>query len=84
MTEITVYTTNWCAYCERAKRLLQARDLPYSEVNLDDDPAFRQHLLEISGRMTVPQIFIAGKPIGGFDELRALDRSGELAELTAA
>jgi glutaredoxin 3 len=84
MTEITVYTTNWCAYCDRAKRLLQKRGLDYTEVNLDDDPAFRQHLLEISGRMTVPQIFIAGTPIGGFDELRALDQSGELAELTAA
>jgi glutaredoxin 3 len=79
--DITLYTTNWCGYCERAKALLKARGLEYSEVNLDDDPAFRTRLLELSGRMTVPQIFIDEKPIGGFSELRELDRSGELAAL---
>jgi glutaredoxin 3 len=81
--DITLYTTNWCGYCERAKALLKARGLEYSEVNLDDDPAFRTRLLELSGRMTVPQIFIDEKPIGGFSELRELDKSGELKALAS-
>ena len=84
MSDITVYTTNWCGYCERAKALLKARGLEYAEVNLDDEPGFRAKLLELSGRMTVPQIFIGDRPIGGFTELRELDRSGKLAELLAA
>jgi glutaredoxin 3 len=84
MSDITVYTTNWCGYCERAKALLKARGLEYSEVNLDDDPGFRGKLLDLTGRMTVPQIFIGDRPIGGFMELRELDRSGKLAALTAS
>jgi glutaredoxin 3 len=81
MSDITVYTTNWCGYCDRAKALLKARGLDYEEVNLDDDPTFRLKLLELSGRMTVPQIFIDGEAIGGFSELRELDRSGKLKTL---
>jgi glutaredoxin 3 len=80
MSDITIYTTNWCGYCERAKALLKARGLAYDEVNLDDEPGFRAKLLEMSGRMTVPQIFIDGDSIGGFTELRALDQRGDLRE----
>jgi glutaredoxin 3 len=85
VARIQLYTTTWCGYCVRAKALLDARGLPYEEILLDDDdPAFRQKLHEISGGWTVPQILIAGRPIGGYTELWHLDRDGRLAELLAA
>jgi glutaredoxin 3 len=78
-----MYTTRWCGYCVRAKTLLDARGHEYEEINLDDDPAFRQRLLELTGGCTVPQILVDGKPIGGYTELWQLDRSGELDRLAA-
>ena len=84
MPAVTVYSTTWCPYCDRAKRLLEQRGIPYASVNLDDDPRFRSALVELTGRSTVPQILIGDVPIGGFTELRALDQSGRLAELLAA
>jgi glutaredoxin 3 len=83
MTQIQMYTTRWCGYCVRAKTLLQSRGLEFEEIFLDDDPAFRQRLLELTGSWTVPQILIDGKPIGGYTELWQLDRSGELDKLAA-
>ena len=83
MARIDVYTTAWCGYCDRAKALLQERGLTYEEIRLDDDPAFRAKVFDLAGRWTVPQILIDGKPIGGFMELRELDRRGVLAELAA-
>ena len=79
-----MYTTRWCAYCVRAKALLESRGLEYEEISLDDDPAFRQRLLELTGEWTVPQILVDGKPIGGYAELWRLDRDGRLDELLAA
>jgi glutaredoxin 3 len=79
-----MYTTAWCGYCLRAKALLEARGIDYDEVELGDDPAFRAHLNELTGGWTVPQILIGGHPIGGYTELRRLDREGRLAELLAA
>jgi len=78
-----MYTTAWCGYCVRAKALLEARGLEYEEISLDDDPAFRQRLLALTGSWTVPQILIDGRPIGGYTELWQLDRGGAL-ELFAA
>jgi glutaredoxin 3 len=83
MARIQMYTTRWCGYCVRAKALLDARGLAYEEIQLDDDPAFRAHLLELTGGWTVPQILIDGAPIGGFAELWALERSGGLDRLAA-
>ena len=68
----------------RAKALLDAKGLAYEEISLDDDPAFRQRLLELTGGWTVPQIVIDGRPIGGYAELWRLDRDGRLDELLAA
>ena len=79
-----MYTTRWCAYCVRAKALLDARGLEYEEISLDDDPAFRQTVFDATGGWTVPQIVIDGRPIGGYTELRLLDRDGRLDELPAA
>ncbi|MBD0330310.1 MAG: glutathione S-transferase N-terminal domain-containing protein [Thermoleophilia bacterium] len=84
MARVTVYSTRWCGYCVRAKALLDAKGIPYEEVLLDDDPAFRQHLFELTGEWTVPQVLIDGEPVGGFRELWQLDRSGALDEKLAA
>jgi glutaredoxin 3 len=80
---IQVYTTAWCGFCERARHLLEERGIPYEEIRVDDDPAFRARLLDLTGRWTVPQIIIDGKPVGGYVELRELDRRGRLDELAA-
>lgn len=84
MAKIRMYTTDWCGFCVRAKTLLESKGLEYEEVHLDDDPEFRARLLELTGRWTVPQILVDGRPIGGYAELRALDRDGRLDELLAA
>lgn len=81
MTEIRVYTSDFCPYCVNAKRLLDARGLDYSEVNIGSDFEKRKWLIETTGQRTVPQIFIGDKSIGGYTELVALDRSGELVKL---
>jgi len=84
MPRIAIYTTRWCGACVQAKALLDARGLAYEEIELDDDPSFRQTVLERTGRWTVPQILVDGQPIGGYAELRRLDREGGLGELLAA
>jgi glutaredoxin 3 len=76
-----MYTTTWCGYCVRAKALLDQRGIPYEEISMDDDPEFRRKLLDMTGRWTVPQIFIDDRPIGGYTELWTLDRDGRLDEL---
>ena len=83
VARIQMYTTRWCGYCVRAKALLDSRGLAYEEISLDDDPAFRQRLLELTGAWTVPQILIDGEPVGGYTELWQLDRAGTLARLAA-
>ena len=84
MPEIRLYTTQWCGYCVRARMLLEARGLSFEEVSLDDDPAFRQRVYDLGRQWTVPLVTIDGEPVGGYDELVALDRSGRLAERFAA
>jgi glutaredoxin 3 len=84
MPRIRIYTTRWCGFCVRAKTLLESRGLPYDEVQLDDDPAFRQTVHDATGGWTVPQIVVGGRPIGGYTELWELDRAGRLDELLAA
>ncbi len=84
MARIRVYTTAWCGYCVRAKALLDERGLSYEEIQMDDDPAFRQRLHDDTGGWTVPQIVIDGRPIGGYTELWRLDRAGGLDDLLAA
>ncbi len=79
-----MYTTPWCGYCRRAKTLLDGKGVSYEEIDLDDDPAFRQTLFDLTGGWTVPQILVDGRPIGGYTELWRLDRDGRLDELLAA
>jgi glutaredoxin 3 len=81
--DIRLYSTTYCGYCVAAKNLLLQRELPFSEIDCTNDPATRARLVEDTGRRTVPQIYLDNVPIGGFDELRRLDRSGELARIVA-
>jgi glutaredoxin 3 len=82
--EVLVYTTRVCPYCVAAKRLLGERGVAYKEIDVSNDNEKRAWLVQATGRRTVPQIFIAGEAIGGFDDLAALDKSGELAKKLAA
>jgi glutaredoxin 3 len=84
MARIQIYTTRWCGYCDRAKALLDEKGLAYEEIALDDDPAFRQRIRDLTGGWTVPQILIDESPIGGYTELRRLDLDGRLDALPAA
>ena len=85
MPYIEMYTTHVCPYCVAAKNLLKSKDLAWDEIFVDSDPAERERMLERSaGRRSVPQIFVNGHHVGGYDELVAADRSGELATLLDA
>jgi glutaredoxin 3 len=80
--QMVVYSTGWCPYCERAKGLLERKGVAYQEIKVDENPAERAAMLARSGgRRTVPQIFFGERHIGGFDELYALDKAGELDKL---
>ena len=81
---IVMYSTNWCPYCVRAKAFLQQKGVEFEEINLADDPNVREKIHELTGGSTVPQIVIHGTPIGGYDDLRRLDATGELDKLLAA
>jgi glutaredoxin 3 len=84
MTKVRMYTTRWCGYCVRAKALLDARGIPYEEIDLGEDPGFRATLNELTGGWTVPQILIDERPIGGYTELWRLERDGRLDALLDA
>ena len=84
MSRVVVYSTLICPYCIRAKALLKERAIPYEEIDVSRDHDKRAWLVQVTGRRTVPQIFLDGDPIGGFEELRSLDRSGDLAKRLAA
>lgn len=79
--EVVVYTTRFCSYCLRAKRLLDARGASYREVLVDGDPEARREMERRTGRRTVPQIFIGDLHVGGYDSLWALESAGELDRL---
>jgi glutaredoxin 3 len=84
MRPVTVYTTDACPFCMRAKTLLSKRGIEYEEINLARDPDGRAELVARTGMFTFPQILIGDDAIGGFTELLAADRAGTLPELLAA
>jgi len=85
MSPVRMYTTAVCPYCQRAEQLLHARGVQTIEkIRIDLDPKRRAEMMEASGRRTVPQIWIGEHHVGGFDDLAALDRAGELMPLLAA
>ena len=82
MAEITVYIRDWCPYCHRARALLGAKGVEFTEVDIEAERAREAEMLERSGgKRTVPQIFIDGQHIGGYDDMAALDRAGKLDPL---
>jgi glutaredoxin 3 len=78
---VTMYVSDWCPYCRRARDLLTGKNANISEINVEDDLKFREEMIARSNRRTVPQIFIGDKHVGGCDDLFELDRSGELDRL---
>jgi glutaredoxin 3 len=83
MAKITVYSTEPCSFCNRAKDLLARRRLDFDEINLAKDPAGRAQLVEETGMISFPQIIVGEVLVGGFQQLVEADRDGRLAELTA-
>ena len=85
MSPVKMYTTAVCPYCVRAKQLLKARGVEtIEEIRIDTTPEQREHMMQITGRRTVPQIFIGDTHVGGCDDLMALDARGGLMPLLQA
>jgi len=85
MPKITMYSTAVCPYCINAERLLHSKGITDIEkIRIDMEPERRAEMMERTGRRTVPQIFIGDRHVGGFDDLYALDRAGELDPLLAS
>lgn len=80
---VTIYTSAWCGYCAMAKRLLDAKGVRYDEIPVDMDVKRRAEMEQRSGRRTVPQIWIGERHVGGYDDLAALERAGQLDALLA-
>jgi glutaredoxin 3 len=78
---VVMYTTGWCPYCERARKLLARKNVPFEEIDLDSAPEKRAEMQQKSGRRTVPQIFIGDTHVGGSDDLHALEDAGKLDAL---
>ena len=81
MSEVVMYCTRFCPYCISADRLLNSKGVPVSKIAVDNDAEMWRKMEQISGRQTVPQIFIGDYHVGGYDDLAALDRAGELDPL---
>ena len=83
MPKVEIYTTQWCPYCNAAKSLLAEKGVAYDEVNAEDPEVRMQMVQRANGRRTVPQIFIGETHVGGYDDMAALDRRGQLDPLLA-
>ena len=81
MPQVVMYTTSWCPFCRAAKSLFAAKKVDFTEIDVTEAPNLRVDMERLSGRRTVPQIFINGKPIGGYDDAFSLESSGELDKL---
>lgn len=85
MAKVEVYSSMWCPFCHRAKKLLKNKGVPFEEIDVDGNPAVRAAMTErADGRHTVPQIFINDEGIGGCDELYMLERQGKLDSMLNA
>jgi glutaredoxin 3 len=80
--EVKIFTTPWCGYCRSAITLLERKGVDFEQVDADDRKT-RAWLRDVTGRTTVPQVFIDGRPVGGYTDIRALDERGELDRLLA-
>ncbi|RKZ59587.1 MAG: glutaredoxin 3 [Gammaproteobacteria bacterium] len=82
--KIIIYSGRFCGYCTAAERLFQSKKAEYELIKVDENPEQFEHMMEITGRRTIPQIFIDDYHVGGFDDLAALNQSGKLDELLTA
>ncbi len=78
MANVIIYTKSHCPYCVKAKQLLDSKHVSYTEISIESDEEQRDKMIKLSGRRTVPQIFINDQPIGGFDDIAALEKAGKL------
>ncbi|TYL49362.1 glutaredoxin 3 [Marinomonas sp. IMCC 4694] len=83
MATVTIYSSDYCPFCVRAKQLLTSKNVAFNEIRVDGERQLRQEMMEKSGRHTVPQIWIGEKHIGGCDDLFALERAQKLTALLA-
>ena len=83
MSKVQIYTTNWCPYCTAAKSLLDDKGVPYDEIDVTEPDLRAEMMQRANGRRTVPQIFIGDKHVGGYDDMAALERRGQLYPLLA-
>ncbi len=81
MPKVVIYTTNYCPFCTRAKALLRSKDIDFEEIDVTYDGRLQEEVRRLSGRRTVPQIFIDGKSVGGYDDIKELDAAGKLDSL---
>jgi len=81
--QVTMYSTETCPFCTAARMLLTKKGVSFEDISVSRDPSLRVKMEQLSGRRTVPQIFINDESIGGFDELYALDKQGRLDDLLA-
>jgi len=81
MADVVIYDSEHCAFCIQAKKLLDKKEIEYKEIRVDLDDKKRDEMLALSGRKTVPQIFINGTHIGGCDDLYALEKAGKLESM---
>ena len=81
MARVIIYTTSYCRFCFRAKAFLRSKEVQFEEIDVTQDRARRAEMERLSARRTVPQIFIDGQSIGGYDDIRLLDATGELDRL---
>jgi glutaredoxin 3 len=84
MAQVEMYGADWCGYSIRARMLLDRKGVEYHYIDVDSTPGARDEMTERGGGRTIPQIFIDGTPVGGSDELHALEARGELDRLLAA
>ncbi|MBE0510472.1 MAG: glutaredoxin 3 [Chromatiales bacterium] len=80
MSQVVMYSTASCPYCVRARQLLEKKGVDYTDIRIDQQPTLRPEMERLSGRSSVPQIFIGEFHVGGFDDLAELDVDGELDE----
>jgi len=83
MSKVQIYTTDWCPYCSAAKSLLSDKGIPYDEIDVTDPDLRAEMMQRANGRRTVPQIFIGERHVGGYDDMAALERRGQLDPLLA-
>ena len=76
--QVTMYATDWCPFCVRAEKLLVSKGANVKKINVEEQPDRRAEMVEMTGRRTVPQIFIGDRHVGGHDDLVALERVGDL------